>query len=482
MPKKLFVLLTALLMFCSAAAAYGQQLPDFTQIAKQTGPAVVNISTEKTVERKQLPFMNNMPKGTPFDEFFEQFGMQPFGGQLNPQTRKEKSLGSGFIISQDGYVVTNNHVVENATSITVNLQTNNGKTIASKAEVVGTDPDTDLALLKIKADSTLPFLQFGDSDALEVGEWVVAIGNPFGLDHSVTKGIISAKGRNIQAGPFDSFLQTDASINPGNSGGPLIDMRGKVIGINTAIIASGQGIGFAIPSNMAENIIAQLKDDKVVKRGWLGVQIQAVDETTAKALGLAEAKGALVGEVFPSEPAAKAGVQAGDIILKINGAEVQDNSDLLHKVAAFKPNSKIEVTVWREGKEKNLSLTLGNRDNMRAQGMGGSGGSGQNQGKNEAAAETVLGMKVRPPTPQEANALGYDGREGLLVVNIAPDKAAQSAGLKEGDLLLSANLRPLANTRDLQDVMKEATKKGAVMFKVLRRGQAFFLAIPMPKE
>lgn len=478
MPKKLFVLLTALFMFWSTAVAYGQQLPDFTQIARQTGPAVVNISTEKTVERKQMPFLNNMPKGTPFDEFFEQFGMQPFGGQLNPQTRKEKSLGSGFIISQDGYVVTNNHVVENATSITVNLQTNNGKTISSKAEVVGTDPDTDLALLKIKADSPLPFLQFGDSEALEVGEWVVAIGNPFGLDHSVTKGIISAKGRNIQAGPFDSFLQTDASINPGNSGGPLIDMRGKVIGINTAIIASGQGIGFAIPSNMAEHIIAQLKDDKVVKRGWLGVQIQTVDESTAKALGLAEAKGALVGEVFPNEPAAKAGIQAGDIILKINGADVQDNSDLLHKVAAFKPNSKIEVTVWREGKEKTLSLTLGNRENTRAQGMG------QKQGQNEsgAAAETVLGMKVRPPTPQEASALGYDGREGLLVVSIAPDKAAQNAGLKEGDLLLSANLRPLNNTKDLQDVMKEAVKKGAVMFKVLRRGQAFFLAIPMPKE
>ena len=485
MYKYFFALATSFLIFFNTSTAQANNLPDFKDLARESGPAVVNISTEKTVERAQNipPFLKNMPKGTPFDDFFEQFGMPPmdnFGpGSGAPQARKEKSLGSGFIISSDGYLVTNNHVVENATDITVNLQGKNNKLTSTKAVVVGADAETDLALLKIESDSPLPYLEFGDSNKLEVGEWVIAIGNPFGLDHSVTKGIISAKGRNIQAGPFDSFLQTDASINPGNSGGPLIDMQGKVIGINTAIIASGQGIGFAIPSDMARDIIEQLKQHKTVKRGWLGVQIQAVDDATAAALGLDEARGALVGEVFASEPAEKAGIKAGDIIIKVDGQDIVDNSDLLHKVAKLSPDKTVPVTVWRDGKEKELKLTLGTRDSNRTASNENKSGSPNDSG---SASLAELGISVRPLTKEESSTLESKEENGLLIVSLEADKAAGQAGLQQGDILLSANLKDLKSNEDLRQIIKtDADKKGAVMFKVMRRGQTFFIAVPLKK-
>ena len=458
----------------SRRALFNITLPDFTELVKKAGPAVVNISTEKTVERRQgSQFFRNIPKGTPFEDFFKQF--EPPASQ--PQTRKVRSLGSGFLISEDGYIVTNNHVVENASSITVNLEGAHNRPASFSAEIVGTDPETDLALLKIESDNPLPYLEFGNSKNLEVGEWVIAIGNPFGLDHSVTKGIISAKGRNIQAGPFDSFLQTDASINPGNSGGPLIDMRGKVIGINTAIIASGQGIGFAIPSNMAQDVINQLRTDKTVKRGWLGVQIQNVDDATAKAMGLSETTGALVGEVFPGEPADKAGMKPGDIIIAVNGETVVDNSDLLRKVAALKPGTEVPVKVWRDGKELTFNLTLGARDS----GLSAQGGAPGKPG--EGSKEATLGISVKPLSKEEAKALGYEEEGGLLVGDAAPDSPAAEAGLREGDILQTANLQKLSSVADLQTIIKnDAKEKGAVMFKVVRRGQSFFLAVPLDKN
>ncbi len=485
MYKYFFVLATSFLILFNISPAQAENLPDFKDLARESGPAVVNISTEKTVERVQNipPFLRNMPKGTPFDDFFEQFGMPPmdnFGPNSGmPQTRKEKSLGSGFIISPDGYLVTNNHVVENATEITVNLQGKSNKLSSTKAVIVGADAETDLALLKIETDSPLPYLEFGDSNKLEVGEWVIAIGNPFGLDHSVTKGIISAKGRNIQAGPFDSFLQTDASINPGNSGGPLIDMQGKVIGINTAIIASGQGIGFAIPSDMARDIIEQLKQHKTVKRGWLGVQIQAVDDATAAAMGLNEARGALVSEVFANEPAEKAGIKPGDIIIKVDGQDITDNTDLLHKVAKLSPDKTVPIIVWREGKEKELQLTLGTRDSNRTAANDNKPGASNNSG---SASLAELGISVRPLTKEEAKAIDNKEEIGLLITSLEADKPASQAGLQQGDLLLSANLKELKNNDDLNQVIKnDADKKGAVMFKVMRRGQTFFVAVPLKK-
>ncbi|MCF8040011.1 MAG: Do family serine endopeptidase, partial [Desulfohalobiaceae bacterium] len=334
------------MLFSTGQAA----LPQFADLAQKASPAVVNISTVKVVETSQQmkrflePFQR---KGSPFEDFFDQF----FGDI--PQKRKEKALGSGFIISSDGYVVTNNHVVEKADEIQVVLK---GGDETYPAEVVGRDPETDLALLKIEAEQELPELKFGDSDDLTVGQWVMAIGNPFGLAHTVTAGIISAKGRVIGAGPYDNFLQTDASINPGNSGGPLLNLDGDVVGINTAIVAAGQGIGFAIPANMAKEIITGLKEYGAVKRGWLGVTIQDVDTNTAKALGLPEAKGALVASVNEGDPAAKAGIQTGDVIVAVNGDQIQDARDLTRTIGSLPPQNTIRLTVWRKGKVKEIEV------------------------------------------------------------------------------------------------------------------------------
>ncbi|HKK34230.1 MAG TPA: trypsin-like peptidase domain-containing protein, partial [Desulfomicrobiaceae bacterium] len=318
----LLVLLMAFVWTAPAGAAFG--LPDFTDLARDAGKAVVNISTVKHSEgpskRDFRRFFGDQKEG-PLGDFFEQFE-RFFGDRMQP--REQRSLGSGFIISEDGYIVTNNHVIEGADEVRVNLQGGNGAGDSFEAELVGADKETDLALLKIEAEEKLPVLRFGDSEELDVGQWVMAIGNPFGLDHTVTAGIISAKGRTIGAGPYDNFLQTDASINPGNSGGPLLNLDGEVIGINTAIIATGQGIGFAIPSSMAKEVISQLKNYKKVRRGWIGVTIQDVDENTATALGLDAPKGALVSGVQPGDPADKGGVQTGDVIIAVDGSTIEN--------------------------------------------------------------------------------------------------------------------------------------------------------------
>jgi serine protease Do len=311
--------LTFMLVLSAGLNVQASPQGDFRDLVKAAAPAVVNISSERTEEVRSFnPF--DMFRGNPDIERF--FG--PFEDFYGPRqrSRKTKSLGSGFIISPDGYIVTNNHVVEGADLINVTLQGKGKGEDSFKAEVVGTDPETDLALLKIKAEN-LPSLSFGDSDALEVGEWVLAIGSPLGLDHTVTAGIVSAKGRNIQSGAYDNFLQTDASINRGNSGGPLLNEKGQVIGINTAIAQRAQGIGFAIPSNMAQRVIGDLREHKKVSRGWLGVTIQNVDAAVAKALGMKNNNGALVSGVMPGQPAALAGVQPGDVIVAVNDKTIE---------------------------------------------------------------------------------------------------------------------------------------------------------------
>ena len=394
MLRKSYFILPALLILLLANSALADSWPDFRDLAKNSSPAVVNVSTER--EREQMTpgqFFGNMMPGSPFEDFFNQFD-QFFGERGFPAPRKERSLGSGFIISSDGYIVTNNHVVEKSDKISVNLEGQDGKSNSYDAAIIGTDPDTDLALIKIEPKTALPVLTFGDSDKLEVGEWVIAIGNPFGLDHSVTAGIISAKGRNIQAGPFDSFLQTDASINPGNSGGPLINQTGEVVGINTAIIASGQGIGFAIPSNMAKTVIEQLRANKHVSRGWIGVRIQAVDENTAKAMGLEEARGALVGEVFADGPAEKAGLKSGDIILSVNDEAVKDNAALLQKIASLTPGDKVALSIWREGKTITANLVLGERGSESY--LADAGGGSRSDGAGAASVKTAWAFPCVP--------------------------------------------------------------------------------------
>lgn len=434
-------------------------LPDFTKLARDAGKAVVNIGTVKMVKGPDIRgFFKNFPhKGTPFEDFFDQF--ERFFGKELGKARKQRSLGSGFIISSDGYIVTNNHVIEGADEIKVTFQGEEGEKTYS-AKVVGTDPETDLALLKIEAKE-LPVLEFGDSDELEVGQWVVAIGNPFGLDHTVTAGIVSAKGRVIGSGPYDNFIQTDASINPGNSGGPLLNMEGKVIGINTAIIASGQGIGFAIPSNLAKKVITQLKKHKKVKRGWLGVTIQDVDENTAKALGLKEAKGALVASVTPGDPADKAGIKPGDVIIAVEGKVVKDASDLTRKIGNLLPGSKVRIGLWRKGKIKEVTVILGERDLKKL------AKSSPREQQEYALAE--LGFSLRELTSKEAKALGLKPGKGLLITAVEEDSLAASSDLRPGDVILEANGQEVSSVQDFERIYNEDAKPKKVLMLLLKR-------------
>ena len=470
--RHMFVVFAVSLALLVTQSAFASQVPDFVALAKDAGAAVVNISTEKNVtpaaQQGGSERFRNVPPG--FEQFFEQF--ERFNNsQENKQPRTQKSLGSGFIISADGYIVTNNHVVSGADKVFVNLKGTDKKEDSLSAEIIGTDEETDLALLKVNSPKPLPFLPFGDSDKLEVGEWVLAIGNPFGLGHTVTAGIVSAKGRNIQAGPFDNFLQTDASINPGNSGGPLINQKGEVIGINTAIVASGQGIGFAIPSSMADRIVSQLKSDKKVTRGWLGVSIQDVDTNTAKALGMKEAKGALVGSVMPGQPAELAGVRAGDVIVAVNGKEVTDTASLLRHIAAIKPGSKVEVGLVRSGKEQTVTVTLSERNTKQAS---------VETNKKPAA---LLGLSVRALTADEARALEVEAGTGILVVDVEAGKISAEAGLQKNDVILAANLQPVKSVEDFAKIVREQGKeRGAVMLQIKRRGATFFRTIPLEAE
>jgi len=447
-------------------------LPDFSELADTAGAAVVNLSTVRSVstEDKLRDFLKKHPQSGPFEDFFDQFQRQ-FKDE-NP-TKRQRSMGTGFIISKDGYIVTNNHVVADAEEIKVQLR---GKDKPMPAKVVGRDPELDLAVVKIDNGGDLPFLEFGDSEALKVGAWVVAIGNPFGLNNTVTAGILSAKGREIGAGPFDNFLQTDASINPGNSGGPLLNLDGKVVGINTAIVASGQGIGFAIPSSMAASVIADLREHKEIKRGWLGVSIQDVDENAAKALGMDEPKGALITSVMENEPAAKAGIQVGDVITSVSGKEVKDAAGMLRAVASVRPGSKAELGVWRKGKTIKLTATLGQRDVAKL-------GAAKSEPETGAKAATEVGLGLRPLKAEEARAVGVPAGKGLLVAEVAPGSPAADAEVKAGDVLLEVNQTPVDSVADFNKVIEGDARKKGVALLLLKRGQQnLFRAVALPEK
>ena len=467
-----FAALMFMCMLFTAVQTQAAPPADFRELVKNAIPAVVNVSTERTEQARSTMNPFDMFRGHPdLDRFFEPF--EEFYNDRGPRTRKTSSLGSGFIISADGYIVTNNHVVEGADVIRVNLGGRGNKDDLHTAEVIGTDPETDLALLKIKA-SDLPHLSFGDSDVLEVGEWVVAIGSPLGLDHTVTAGIVSAKGRNIQSGSYDDFLQTDASINRGNSGGPLLNMQGQVVGINTAIAQRAQGIGFAIPSSMAKRIIADLREHKKVSRGWLGVTIQNVDAATAKALGMQEAKGALVNSVLEGQPASQAGIREGDVIIAINDKVIEDTEQLLRTVAILAPGSEASITVWRDGKSENLKLTVAERENTQA-GVTGKGGADD--------SSNLLGLKLRPVTPEDLRRFNLKNNAGLLVTGVSPEGEAAEMGIQPGDVILAVNKRAVNSVREMSDRIAAAkNQRGAVLLHISRKGQVFFRAFEMPKD
>ncbi|WP_243311245.1 DegQ family serine endoprotease [Fundidesulfovibrio agrisoli] len=457
--KLIRIALTSSLLVLFTVGQALAELPKLADLAEKAGPAVVNIFTE-TIPKQQPRMQRNVPRGTPFDDFFDQFD-QYFNRDQQPQ--RSRSLGSGFLISADGYILTNNHVVEKADRINVKLQKGE-KTIAAK--VIGTDPETDLALIKIENGSGLPFLKLGDSAKMRVGDWVMAIGNPFGLSHTVTAGIISAKGRVIGAGPYDDFIQTDASINPGNSGGPLINLDGDVIGINTAIVSSGQGIGFAIPSNIAKEVVAQLKSKGKVRRGMMGVTIQSIDENTAKALGLPSTHGALVSQVSPGSPAEKAGILSGDVITEVNGQAVTDSHELTARIGTMAPGDTVTATLLRKGQTKSVKVTLTERDAKKL---------GKAEEQDQGDESGTLGMSLSNVDPRNGRPV-----DGLLVVNVAPGSPAAEVGIRRGDVLVEVNQRPVGSAAELAAIVnKEGKANGAVLVLVKRQGQPVFRSIPV---
>ncbi|MBW1991384.1 MAG: DegQ family serine endoprotease [Deltaproteobacteria bacterium] len=437
----------------------------FADIAEKDSPAVVNIFTERMVKGRERirEFFGPMPFGPrdPFKEFFEKF----FGDI--PKHFKQRSLGSGFIIDPKGLVITNNHVIEGADKIKVKLA--GGKEY--RAEVKGRDPKTDLALLQIKGQGPFPYLTLGDSDAIRVGDWVVAVGNPFGLGHTVTQGIISAKGRVIGAGPYDNFLQTDAAINPGNSGGPLINLKGEVVGINTAIVATGQGIGFAIPSNLAKTIIPQLEEKGKVTRGMLGVLVQTVTPELAKSFGLAEPRGALVAEVNPGSPAEKAGIKRGDIIVDFNGTPIKEMNELPRLVAATPPGTRVTVTVLRDGKEKTFSLTVTELKEER-----------QARGPEERGEESTVGLMVEDLTPELARRFGLKERRGVVVMRVVPGSSAMEAGIRPGDVILEFNGRKVTSVGQFQRLLRQQPRGSYVRLLIRRAGHTLYISLEIPKE
>lgn len=448
----------------------------FADLTEQLQPAVVNISTRQRIEVSNNPFA-----GTPFADLFN--GRQGNNGQ--PQTREAQSLGSGFIISSDGYVVTNNHVISppdtraKLESITVTLPDGT----EYEADLVGADAASDLAVLKIRANTTFPFVTFGDSSAARVGDWVVAIGNPFGLGGTVTSGIISAVYRNTgQGGAYDRYIQTDASINRGNSGGPLFDMRGNVIGINNAIFSpsgGSVGIGFAIPAEIAAPIVEQLKAGREIERGYLGVGLAPINEDFAASLGLDKRRGEFVQTVQDDSPAARAGLKPGDIITKVNGKDVSADQTVSYLVANLRPNAVVPVELLRDGRKLALNVTLGKRPTeaelqQQTQTFDPDSEEPMAPGTSDGTIEQKLGLQVLGMTPQIARSLGVPADTvGVVIGAVDPNSDAARKGLRRGDIILSANYQTVASVEDLLAQVNAATSEGreAVLLRVQRRTQ-----------
>ena len=483
---KLRYIITAFLISFIAPASAQNYPTGFADLVEKLSPAVVNISTTQKIKAGNsfggmMQFPDN-PEMEPFRDFFERFGGQ--GGMGQPMEQDVQSLGSGFIIEANGYIITNNHVVDGADEITITLPDNS----KYKAKVIGRDKKTDLALIKVDAKKDLPFVTLGDSDAMRVGDWVIAIGNPFGLGGSVTQGIISARARSINSGPFDDFLQTDAPINRGNSGGPLFNTKGEVIGIASAIFSPSMGggsvgIGFAIPTSLAKPIIAQLKEFGRAHRGWLGVKIQEVSEEIADSVGLEKPIGALILEVSKDSPAEKAGIVAGDIITNFDGKEITEMRHLPRIVAETKNGKTVSVTYWHKNASKTGQITIKELDEKteKAQDAEDNDKFDKSEGA-EAGGEDLLGMEVLPINPQLRARLQFDDKKsGLIILNVRNNSEAAKRGLQRGDLIIDVNSEPVKSVAELKTAFEKARKSGRkfALLKISRKNEDAFVTLPL---
>jgi serine protease Do len=431
----------------------------FAVLAQEAAPGVVNVHTSKTIVRAPLPQFPDL-----FREFFggpfgERFG-QPRGRGRGQQEFSVPSLGSGFVVSADGYVVTNNHVVDGVDLIEVQFHDRR----KLEAEIVGQDPKTDIALIRVKGAEDLHVLNLGDSDALLPGDWVVAIGNPFGLDHTVTVGIVSATGRDIGQGPYDDFIQTDAAINPGNSGGPLLNLAGEVVGVNTAINPRANTIGFAVPSNMVGEILPQLRESGSVTRGWLGVSVQTVTPELAEVFDLDEEHGALVAQVMPDSPAEDAGIERGDVIVRFNDQEVREMRDLPRAVAHTPVGERVAVEVVRDGKSRTFDVEIGELEEPREVARRGGVGPGGE----------ALGMVVRNITPGIRQRFNLEASEGVVITQVEPGSRAAEAGLQPRDIILEVNGKAVEDVADLNEKIEGEDR---VLFLVRRGESTLYVAV-----
>ena len=437
----------------------------FADIVERVKPAVVGVRVKIEEARasddgqQKIPF----PPGSPFDRFFRQFGI-PMPDK--PVPRSGTALGSGFFISGDGYVVTNNHVVANGTSFEVT--TDSGKTY--QAKVIGTDPQTDLALIKVSASVDFPYVKLA-GDVPRIGDWVLPVGNPFGLGGTVTAGIVSARGRDIGEGPYDDFIQIDAPVNVGNSGGPTFNVKGEVIGVNTAIFSpsgGSVGVAFDIPAETVKFVVRQLKEKGHVTRGWIGVQIQSVTPTIAEAIGLKNAEGALVAELEPNSPAAKGGIEAGDVITSVNGEAVKDSRDLGRRIAAIAPGTSTKLGIFRNGQEKMITVTPGKFPRTSTEAKA--------EEKKAPSEAPVLGLTLAP-----ASAVAGAGEQGVVITEISPAGPAAESGLQTGDVILDVGRRAVNTPADVRKMVDEALtqSKRAVLLRIKRGDAMRFVAVPI---